>query len=198
MQTNIYIDCFDKNCSLLIKDYLYSNLKFSIKSKRNIVLLCIGSDRSTGDSLGPLIGSKIKHLEKENIYIYGTLEYPIHAKNLEAIITKINSNINNPIIIAIDACLGSLDKVGHIVLKKAPISPGTALNKSLPSIGELSILGVVNISNGKDFITLQNTRLFTVVKIANSISLGIELFLNQILGYTNSPSSDIILENTLN
>lgn len=195
MQTKLYIDSFDENCSLLIKDFLSSNLKYSIKQKRNIVILCIGSDRSTGDSLGPLIGSKLKQLEKENLHIFGTLENPIHANNLESTLNQINSTINKPIIIAIDACLSSLDKVGYIILKKAPIEPGAALNKQLPCVGELSILGVVNISSDKEFITLQNTRLFTVIKIANSITQGIESFFYESFESTSPYNYKFTLKN---
>ena len=47
-----------------------------------LVFLCIGPDRSTGDSLGPLIGYKLKNmiLPKKEIHIIGTLEDPVHVK----------------------------------------------------------------------------------------------------------------------
>ena len=53
-----------------------------LHQNRPIIFVCIGTDRSTGDSLGPLVGYKLKYLSKNNIYIYGTLENPIHAKNM--------------------------------------------------------------------------------------------------------------------
>ena len=33
------------------------------QGKRGVVFLCIGTDRSTGDSLGPLIGYKLRKME---------------------------------------------------------------------------------------------------------------------------------------
>ena len=37
-------------------EYLYIKLKNIIAENRPIIFLCIGTDRATGDSLGPLIG----------------------------------------------------------------------------------------------------------------------------------------------
>ena len=35
------------------------------KGKTGVVILCIGTDRSTGDSLGPLIGYKLKEMQQK-------------------------------------------------------------------------------------------------------------------------------------
>ena len=54
---------------------------------RDIVLVCIGSDRATGDCLGPIVGHKLARFcstHKNSLHLFGTLEQPIHAKNLEA------------------------------------------------------------------------------------------------------------------
>ena len=52
--------------------------------RKPIVFVCIGSDRVTGDSLGPLIGYKLnKSPFASRFIIYGTLEYPVHALNLD-------------------------------------------------------------------------------------------------------------------
>ena len=53
------------------------------KNKRGIVFLCIGTDRSTGDSLGPLIGYKLNQMKISKATVFGTLERPVHAMNLE-------------------------------------------------------------------------------------------------------------------
>ena len=45
------------------------------------------------------------------IFIYGTLNEPVHAKNLENNIELIYSNHKNPFIIAIDACLGRIGEL---------------------------------------------------------------------------------------
>jgi putative sporulation protein YyaC len=143
------------------------------QDNRPIIFLCIGTDRSTGDSLGPLVGDKLKFLIRDDVYLYGNLEKPVHAKNLCEVIEEINCNHPNPFIIAIDACLGSLQNVGKIYIENKPLSPGAALNKDLPKVGHISITGIVNISGALEFMVLQNTRLFTVMQLADIISKGI-------------------------
>ena len=45
--------------------------------KNKVLFLCIGTDRSTGDSLGPLIGYKLTECGVANARILGTLEKPV-------------------------------------------------------------------------------------------------------------------------
>lgn len=156
-----------------LRDLLSEKMISIIKSKRQIIFLCIGTDRSTGDSLGPLIGDKLKNLITDQFVLYGTLEHPVHAKNLCDVINEINNRYYNPYIIAIDACLGKLQNIGNIIIEEKPLSPGAALNKQLPKVGDLSITGVVNISGSLEFMVLQNTRLYTVMCLAEVISKGI-------------------------
>lgn len=188
MCDNFSVDSSLPNAYIKIKDYLVKELK-SVINKRPIIILCIGTDRSTGDSLGPLVGYKLEQLSTSNVYIYGTLEKPVHAKNLHDILDKIKFHFSNPYIIAIDACLGSLNNIGKIFIKKGALHPGLALNKDLPPIGEMNITGIVNISGNFEFLVLQNTRLYTVMNLADSISRGIYYFS---LGYNNSITDNII------
>lgn len=142
----------------------------------DLIILCIGTDRSTGDSLGPLVGYLLERRlfkNKDNTYIYGTLDNPVHAKNLDKYISKINNEYINPFIIAIDASLGSLERVGFISVWDGPLKPGAGVNKSLTEIGDIHITGIVNVSGFMEFMTLQNTRLNIVMKMANIISSSI-------------------------
>jgi len=188
MCKNLSIDSSSLTAYIKIKDYLLTELQPILNNNRPIIFVCIGSDRSTGDSLGPLVGYKLKSLSKNNIYIYGTLENPIHAKNLVHILAEINFNFKNPYIIAIDSCLGSLSNIGKIFIQKKPLMPGLALNKQLPAVGEMSITGIVNISGSFEFLVLQNTRLNTVMNLADSISKGIYYFILKSLdkSYSNT------------
>lgn len=172
--SNIFtIDASDISSPFLIRDYLYKEILPILKQHRPIVFICIGSDRSTGDSLGPLVGEKLKFIVRNEIFVYGNLENPVHAKNLDDTLKEIKLKFNNPYIIAIDACLGELQNVGKIYIEKKPVFPGMAVKKNLPPVGDLSIVGVVNISGNLEFMVLQNTRLYTVMTIAESISRGI-------------------------
>lgn len=141
----------------------------------NLIIVCIGTDRSTGDSLGPLTGYKLSSLLKSypNVHVLGTLEEPIHAKNLSDKIKMINENYNNSFIIAIDACLGAINRIGYITIHNGPLKPGTGVHKDLPHIGNIHITGVVNLSGFMEYIILQNTRLNTVMKMAEVLASSI-------------------------
>ena len=137
------------------------------------VLVCIGTDRSTGDCLGPLIGSKLLEKNITGLNIFGDLENPVHASNLEEYLQKIGSLWPDPCIVAIDACLGRLDSVGYINLAKGSLKPGAGVNKNLPPVGHFHITGIVNVGGFMEYFVLQNTRLSMVMKMAKLITNGI-------------------------
>lgn len=167
-----YYNTFEQDAVLELKTALQNTIKKQSHPPNDIVILCIGTDRATGDCLGPLVGEQLKRV-LPNLPVYGTLETPIHALNLEETLQDIYSNYVNPYIIAIDASLGVPEHIGYATLSTAPLSPGKGVNKKLPAIGNLSITGIVNIAGFPNSILLQSTRLHTVVTIANCISHAI-------------------------
>ena len=143
------------------------------KRGKDLVLLCIGSDRATGDCLGPIIGYKLSSLAHPNLMIYGTLSEPVHAKNLSETITKIKKRHKNATIIAIDASLGSSNHIGYITLGEGALYPGIGVDKELPCVGDIYITGIVNISGMLNNMLLQTTRLDIVMRLADFICYGI-------------------------
>ncbi|MBM4761718.1 spore protease YyaC [Bacillus sp. B15-48] len=139
-------------------------------TSRPIVIVCIGTDRSTGDSLGPLIGTFLEEKNLSPFHVYGTLENPIHAINLEEKLNEINHKHFNPFIIGIDACLGKLKSVGSVQIGSGPVKPGAGVNKTLPEVGDMHITGIVNVSGFMEYFVLQNTRLNLVLNMAKTIA----------------------------
>ena len=139
------------------------------KKDKQLIILCVGTDRSTGDALGPLIGSE---LLKTNINatVIGDIHNPCHGSNLESTIEDIESKYDNPYIIAIDSGLGRQTSVGSIDCKKGKLQPGTGVNKKLPHVGDMHIGGLVNVGGYMEYMVLQSTRLSVVVKMAEIIS----------------------------
>lgn len=151
---------------------LTNGLNEYLKNWRNysdIVIVCIGTDRSSGDCLGPLVGDMISNKLKL-ITSYGTLENPVHALSLKDTLKKIEEEHEDPLVIAIDACLGDNEDIGSIKLRNNPIRPGAAVGKDLPPVGIHSIRGIVNIGGFAEAFVLQNTRLNLVMKMARVIS----------------------------
>ncbi|CAK7060813.1 spore protease YyaC [Tissierella sp. P1] len=175
----------------------FSNLVFKYLSEehernRDLVILCIGTDRSTGDALGPLVGHKLSPIIKnfKDVSLIGTLEYPIHAQNLEENLDKINENHRNPFIIAVDSSLGKQDRIGYLSIKNSPLRPGAGVNKVLPAVGDIAITGIVNIGGMMEFMVLQNTRLSLVMNMADIISKSIYLSLSRL--YSDKDESYIL------
>ena len=143
-----------------------STLKELTHMKR-ILFTCIGTDRATGDCLGPLVGTNLKRLGYE---VVGTLDEPLHAQNLIQELKRVSAIFKPDIVLAIDACLGKVEEIGKITLSNSPLTPGAAVHKTLPSVGDISIMGIVNMGGFLEFQVLQCTRLHTVMKLASDIT----------------------------
>lgn len=133
---------FDK----LLDDNIYN---------KPLLIVCIGTDKATGDAFGPLVGTFLKKKRKIRAIIKGTIEEPVHAKNLHLV------NTDNYYTIAIDACLcASENHLKHYCFDYGSIRPGKGVNKNLPPIGDCSITFNVNVSCPlMNYLVLQNTRL---------------------------------------
>ncbi|MCC3376782.1 spore protease YyaC [Cohnella sp. REN36] len=141
-----------------------------LSPERRIVVVCVGTDRSTGDSLGPLVGSTLAREQNAMFDLYGTLDEPVHAMNLSDTLLKIMRTSRQPFVIAIDACLGQVSSVGCIQLGSGPVRPGAGVNKDLPPVGDIHMTGIVNVGGFMEYFVLQNTRLNLVMKMSEVIA----------------------------
>ena len=101
------------------------------RGKKGVVFLCIGTDRSTGDSLGPLIGYKLKGRQNQDIQVFGTLERPVHAMNLDDYMHFLQEDYSDHAVVAIDASVGKSDHVGYVTLGRGALKPGLGVSKEL-------------------------------------------------------------------
>ncbi len=138
---------------------------------RRLTVVCVGTDRSTGDAFGPIVGTKLKRsIRWPWVEIFGTLDEPVHAVNLASTLEEIHrAHPVAPYIIAIDACLGKFDHVGQIIMEPGPLRPGAGVKKSLPAFGDYTLTGVVNVSGFMEYFVLQNTRLGIVMRMSDVV-----------------------------
>lgn len=139
-------------------------------------LVCIGTDRSTGDALGPIVGSQIERWGDPNLRVYGTLDQPVHAANLAETIARLDTEEPQAVTIAIDACLGKSEHIGQLKVKQGPLLPGQGVNKRLPPVGDFHMIGIVNVGGFMEYFVLQNTRLNLVMRMADTMVRAIELW----------------------
>lgn len=149
---------------------LWQGIRQLPPTKQELVALCIGTDRSTGDALGPLTGSFLQEMACPQLKIMGTLSQPVHATNLKETIVNLRAEPGKQCVIAVDACLGRLESVGKIALATGALTPGAGVNKELPSVGDYNIVGIVNVSGFMEHLVLQNTRLHLVYRMAAVIA----------------------------
>ncbi|WP_054956875.1 spore protease YyaC [Paenibacillus dakarensis] len=134
-------------------------------TRDQITFVCIGTDRSTGDALGPLTGSRLLEYGFPNVI--GTLQDPCDACNLE---TKLQDIQAESIVIAIDACLGKPSSVNCFFVSAGPLNPAQSVGGALPSVGHYSVAAVVNVQGPKPYWTLQVTSLYLVMTMAEEIA----------------------------
>lgn len=168
-----YFDSKEYHAPYDFGNTLLNILETKEHQEKNLVFLCIGSDRATGDCLGPLLGYKLSSFSPRKYAVYGTLEQPVHAKNLKETMERIYKENSNPLIIAIDASLGKASHVGFFTLGEGPLKPGAGVDKDLPYVGDLFITGIVNLSGLFDQMLLQTTRLGVVMNLVDYIYQGI-------------------------
>ncbi|GAA0744355.1 spore protease YyaC [Clostridium oceanicum] len=141
-----------------LKDYI----------NKDTLIVCIGTDRCIGDSLGPLVGSMLRS-KNFPLHVYGTIDNPIHALNIEEKISQIKNRHPNSNIIGIDACLGDKCKIGELQVRDYPVHPGKGVGKSLPNIGEVSIIGIVDSHENNELFHSNTIRLSLIMNMAKTI-----------------------------
>ena len=133
----------DNASTALFSNALNKHIAYLNKKYEDLVLLCIGTDKITGDCLGPLVGSKLMQQNFPHP-LYGTLEKPLHAGNLTRQLPEISTAHPNACTLAIDAAVGSRNHIGLVSLSCQPLFPGKGVSRSLSPVGNISITGIIN------------------------------------------------------
>ncbi|MCI8886618.1 MAG: spore protease YyaC [Hungatella sp.] len=159
-----------ETAELAARLYMMIKEELEKQGKEKVLLLCIGTDRSTGDSLGPLIGYQLRNRDLKHIQVLGTLNRPVHAMNLEDTLYLVEQYYDDHVVIAVDASVGMNDHIGCITLGRGALKPGLGVSKELGSVGDLFITGIVSGCGSYDPIMLQSIRLSVVMRMAECIS----------------------------
>ncbi|WP_166245201.1 spore protease YyaC [Paenibacillus turpanensis] len=153
----------------------FATVKDKIKEapERPLVFLCIGTDRSTGDALGPLVGTALR--QHGYPHVIGTMDRPLDA---DSFVLRTKEIPDGAWVLAIDACLGkTAESVGLYQAEHAPLQPAYSVGGKLPPVGDFSVAAIVNRMGLKPYWTLQTTSLYRVMKMADEIAAAIRLTL---------------------
>ena len=168
----VYFDASEKLVQWKLNDMLYRLIRDVPKDYGRIAVLCIGTDRSTGDSYGPLTGHMLSRINFCDFDLYGTFQEPVHALTLPQTLTRID--LTHSLVIAVDASVGSPDYIGHIGMGYDPVKPGSGLGKTLPPVGDISITGIAAASGIAPFLMLQNASLGMIYNMAEKTFYAIQ------------------------
>lgn len=133
----------DKYALKYFKHVAVSTMERKSKGKEydSILVLCIGCEHilAGADNLGPLIGCALKQKPHiENVYVYGTMESPLHAQNLKNEIDKIYARHEKPFVIGIDLSTSkNKRKLGLTQFRAGQIKPGEGVDTELPALGDV-------------------------------------------------------------
>jgi len=168
---------------LLIRNNLFACLP---PTTEQIILLCIGSNRINGDSLGPFVGTLLTGLYPQHLTVIGTLKEPLDATNLEKTVNRLDIPPST-CVLAVDSVIGMQSYVHTIAIRPGPLAAGSALQKNLPAVGDVSIMGVM-LEENTELNELPYTNLHVVYQMARSIAAGIALTVRQRFSYeTTAP-----------
>ena len=110
--------------------------RLSLKNNfTNLIFICVGSNKIIGDSLGPMVGNKLKTKLNTKVNVWGTLENPVNYMNIEKTWKNIKDKYKNPCIISIDSAMGKNADVGKILVNWGGIFLGEAIKNGIYCAG---------------------------------------------------------------
>ncbi|MFI3229975.1 MAG: DUF1256 domain-containing protein [bacterium] len=183
---NYHFQYINSNSNFAITDF--NNSFFEVLSKYtsyydNLIILCIGSERTLNNSIAPLVGYKLSNLSlHKKIFIYGSLEHNVTSKNLISCVNMIYSKHKNPLLITIDSSSTKENLVNHINIGEGSIKLNCNANCPYPYIGDIFITALT--SNNFNLPNLSNpksTKLFNIIRMSDIITSGIWHCTNNIL-----------------
>lgn len=148
------------------------------RSYKDIVFLCVGTDRIIGDCFGPLVGTKLTKLlvneNYSNINVYGNLDNTLNYSNIDKVL---KNHVNDKTFtIIIDSAFSKKENIGQIFVSNNKTILGKGLNKNKIEVGDISIKSVVakdyKLPN-YNFKALQNISLGMVMNLSEIVSEGI-------------------------
>lgn len=144
----------------------------------DIVILCVGTNKIVGDSVGPIVGKKLTRLlkHKENVKIYGNTKKNLNLKNAKHVLEEISCIQPEPLIITIDAALGPKEMIETVFMTTGKIKIGEALGNGMGYNSHINIKGIVGEcqeSSKENFEVLNKVHPKCIHRLSNKITYEI-------------------------
>lgn len=166
---HIKFNCYTEDVHYLIAKAMRPFLK------KDMAIMCIGSDLYIGDAFGPLVGTFLANNVFLENRVYGTLKTPITSKNISEVTKKIQAENPDTPVLVIDAMISRNLEVGDIIVMDNGISPGLGVKKMFPRVGDVSLTCVVSNDEIDYLNSIKDMRLNTVFYMAQIASKALLL-----------------------
>ena len=132
-------------------------------------MVCVGSDKISGDALGPMVGTMLRRRGLP-CPVYGVEGESVNGVNLAEYRGFLQRYHRGVPIIAVDAAVGRPDEIGSIKYRLGGVQAGGAMGRSEPPLGDLAILGVVGPKGGDVLSALLAVPFDIVERLAERIA----------------------------
>lgn len=146
--------------------------------KKDILFLCIGSNRIIGDCFGPMVGSHLDKLKfNKKVKVLGNMNKPICATNINKELKKVKKDYY---VVAIDSALSEYSNQG-IYISNQKMTLGNGIDKKIVKVGNISIkacVGNKSKSTIESLYYLKNVNKDKIYSLSLIVSKGICEVLN--------------------
>ena len=156
-----------------------------MKPFSDIVILCVGTNKLIGDSVGPIVGQKLARLlkNKQNVWIYGNTKRNLNLKNAKQILKQIQITHKQAFVITIDAALGPKEMIENTWIGSGIVKIGEALDKQIQYFSNITIKGIVGEYQNnlkQDYQTLNEVNRNRIHRLSNQITYEVCQIIEQI------------------
>lgn len=155
---------------------LMLNLVKYMGYNNDFIILCLGSKKCNGDSLGCLVGSLLKYKYNIKLCCYGDYINNVNSKNIQFIYNLIKNTHKNKKVLVIDSAFAEDYELGNIKVHSYGLFPRSVIDYKFDCMGDFSITGIVGCKNLDlhSLFTINNNFIYNMAEI---ISLGIVKYL---------------------
>ncbi|MDR1939802.1 MAG: spore protease YyaC [Clostridiales bacterium] len=134
------------------------------------VIMCIGSDRVSGDLLGPAVGKILVEEYNLRAYVYGVTGRNINGENIDEYDGFIKKIHGGSVVVAVDACLGPEREIGQIKVSRCGVGAGFAVRKPGKRYGDVGVVGIVAKNSSDNVMQLLSAEYSLVEKLSRKVA----------------------------
>lgn len=137
------------------------------------VILCIGSDKIAGDSVGPIVGDILKNRLNARCFVYGATGKSVNGRNVQDFLELIKCAHPESPVIAVDSCLSKEAEKPFVAVVSGGVNPKRAITGIENPAGDVGVLGAVEKPSDDPLKTLMAVSWDKVQKTSVKIAIAL-------------------------